>query len=97
MFCISDQKGANAHRVSGWRATGSADGGEKEKEEEEEAQARVLCAKEESPITAAKSHDPIANSSMIHPAKNTRRGDRHETITRQTTSVTVFLRDRRVR
>lgn len=34
---------------------------------------------------------------MIHPAKSTRRSDRHETITRQTTSVTVFLRDRAVK
>lgn len=59
---------------------------------------RVQCAKEETPIAAAKSHDPIANSSMIHPAKSTRRSDRHESITRSTTSVTVtiFLRDRAV-
>lgn len=62
------------------------------REKEEEEQARVLCAKEESPIAAAKSHDPIANSSMIHSAKNTRRGDRHETITRQTTSVSFSQR-----
>ncbi|KAG7212830.1 hypothetical protein KM043_002187 [Ampulex compressa] len=49
-------------------------------------------AEEETLIAAAKSHDPIANSSMIHPKKNTRRCDRHETVTRQATPVTVFLR-----
>lgn len=67
-------------------------GPEREEVKEETCE---YCAKEKTPIAAAKSHDPIANSSMIHPAKNTWRGDRHETVTRQTTSVTVFLRDRR--
>jgi len=79
----------------GWSGEGGG-GGEGEGESGGSQGARA-CPAKEYPIAAARSHDPIANTSMIHPAKNTRRGDRHESTGGQTASVTVFLRDGRQR